>query len=188
MSSPVPELLKQLKLHIQTNVPSLKAVHEEFPPANLALQYPCVSLHQSSVEHTNLDPYALDPDAVLVPDLQNKVTTKWVVGQYDLTIQVDVWARNKVERDLVSELVYAALNPLIRPRGLSLQLTDYHNIWARYDVAANVIDDSDASVQRQEWRQRIDILAHCKVISQGTDFAMITIENQLTTPDTIPSS
>ena len=155
-----------------------------FPPANTKLVMPALSVLQQDSEYTNLQPYELSRTA---PDVNHKTTVKRIVGNYEVPLQLDLWCRNRQERQAFSELLFARLNPNIEPMGLRLQITDYHSLWVSYTTLAVHDIDDDASVQRQEWRARIEIVCSCKAVLVKDEFAIITIENQLSTPDTISS-
>ncbi len=119
-------------------------------------------------------------------DEDNTAEIKHVVGWYDLKLQIDIWCRTKPERYKIYELFFEAINPVIKPMGLSLQLSSYHNLYARYDMVGYSFGDNEQGSQRSEWRVKIEVLANCKAVRVDTEF-MITepIELKLTTPDTI---
>lgn len=180
MANAVEALTNALKAHLAT-ISGLK-VYSEFPTANQKLALPALTIFRGAPDYDNLDPYFLSKTD---PDVDNKIFVKYIVGQYDLRMQLDLWTGNKKERETLFESVFQKLNPDIIPMGLSLKLTDYHDIWARYDLVGHEFMDDEASAQRQEWRVRLELLAHVKAVLVKEEYAIITIENQLTTPDNI---
>jgi hypothetical protein len=180
MSTPVSAMVKALATHLRTL--SGLTVREGWPPANQTLTYPSLTVLTGKPTFTNEMPYELEATD---PNEDNETVVKRVVGQYDVRLQLDLWARNAYERDAQFERIFAKLNPNIDPMGLSLQLTDYHDLFARFDLVEQEFLDDEATAQRQEWRMRLTVLATCKAVLTKTEYAMIHIENNLTTPDTI---
>lgn len=187
MANPVTELVREYATHIRQSVPALAQVLEEWPVANQQLAYPSLTIFQGSPEFENLAPYELSRSEVESGLIKSLV----VVGQYDLRLQLDLWCRNKKERDDVFESLFNALNPEVlegRPMGKSLKLTNYYGIYARTEVIGHTFGDLEEGAQRQEWRVKLTVLGHVKAVREITNFAILTIENQLSTPDNIPSS
>lgn len=177
----VTALVSQLAKHMR-QVPGL-TVYEEFPTPTQELAYPCVTIFRGKPEFENLQPYPYEVGDIV----SGKRLSYMVVGQYDLRLQLDVWTRNKVERATVWESIFRQLNTQLQnseTMGLSLRLKDYHDLFARYDFIGYDVVEDEAASQRGEWRFKIDLLAHCKAILQRSDYAMITIENQLSVIDT----
>jgi hypothetical protein len=169
------EIVKRLGIHITKNCPSIKSVLEYFPEPNEKLVFPAVSITVGKPVFRALQPYEKDIGTIT----NNKADVEYVVGIYDIPIQLDLWTRNKQERDDEYELLFAALNPKIIPMGLALQLTNYYNQWCRYDVSGYENAEDEGSSQRGEWRVKVDLLSTCKAILKGKQFVMTTIENQL---------
>jgi hypothetical protein len=177
----VKSILEALGKSLKAAMPSLQAVGYEFPAPNVGLKYPSLTILAGNPVFTPLDPYLLEQS-----DTEgHKASVARVVGSYDLTLQLDLWCRDKVERANLWEEFFAAINPEITPMGLSLQLDGYYGIWCRYDLTGYALDDSEVSSQRGEWRARINVLANTRAVLEKTEFVIDTIENNLTTPDTI---
>jgi hypothetical protein len=164
-------------------MPSLSQVVYDFPAANVPLSMPSLSLFASAPEYTPLDPYPLSSSEV--DDEPTQRVLKYVVGMYDVPLQLDLWCRDKVERSNLLEEFMDAINPIIIPGGVSLQLTGYHGVWCRYDLTGFQQDDGEASSQRGEWRVRINVLANTRAVKSRTEFVMKEFETNLETPDTI---
>ena len=166
------EVIKRLRLHIKGQMPNLKDVLEDFPEPNQKLQYPSVSIFTRGPKFRALSPYVYQQGSVV----NHKAEVKWVVGIYDFNLQIDLWARNKEERNDQFNLLFNALNPNITPMGLSLQLTDYYNLWCRYDFDGYEFADGERSSQQAEFRVKLDLLATCKAIRVNKLYTMETIE------------
>ncbi len=183
MSRAVDELLSELRAHLLAQVPELLEVYAEFPEANQELVMPAASLFSNEPKFESLDPY---PHSTGEVDTDNKVQSVMIVGSYELTAQLDLWCRNKKERDTLSEKVFQALNPRVTPMGLSLRLANYYDTYGRIAVAGHAFDDSDQSAERREWRTRFDLLGDCKSVLVATDYAIVTTETTFETPNDIP--
>lgn len=158
-------------------------VYKEWPAANQKLSYPSVTLFTGQVKTMNRSPEQI---AVTTPDINNKVTATFVVGEHDFKLQVDLWCANKVQRDTVLGQIENAINAAVNDNtgnnnaaGLSLQLTDYFNDWARLDIDGMLYVDDEAAAQRQERRVKLDLLVNCRAILQRTYYAMTSIQTQI---------
>lgn len=170
------EVAKRLALYLKTATPEIKNVLEYFPEPNEKLVYPCISLTVGKPAFRALSPYEKEKTTPSA----NKSDVQYVVGIYDIIVQLDIWSRNKEERDDLYETVFNALNPNIVPMGLSLQLKDYYNQWCRYDISNYEFIESEEQSQRGEFRVKFDLLTTCKAIRFGKQYVMATIETQQT--------
>lgn len=97
------------------------------------------------------------------PEDSNKLLVDYIVGQYNLGIQVDVWTEYKAQRDDWYEKIDDVLDSQFleseQSRGLSLTMVEYFDAIARYDQVGYNYSDSEESVQRSEWRVRFNISA-----------------------------
>jgi hypothetical protein len=166
------EVIKRLQLHIKDQMPQLKDIMKDYPQPNERLQYPSLSIFTKGPKFKAFSPYVFEQS----PLVAHKSTVKWVVGQYDFNLQLDLWCRNKEERNDVFDLLFNALNPIINPMGLSLKLKDYYDLWCRYDFVGYEFADSERSAQIAEFRTRVDLLASCKTIRVNKLYVMETIE------------
>lgn len=180
----VQSLTNNLAAYLRTQVAGL-TVLTEWPGANQKLAYPSLTIFSGEPVFTPYTPYEVSRTA---PDVNNQIISTMVVGEYDVTFQLDLWCRNKLERETVFGQVFDAINQVVVPMGLSLQLTDYFNEWARYDIDRHSFVDDEAGAQRQEWRVKLSLLANVKCLKQLTSYAMITIVDTVgVTTDTIVS-
>jgi hypothetical protein len=125
-------------------------------------------------------PYELSKGNIV----NHKSNIKYVVGHYDFKLQLDFWCGLRDERFKVLQQFFDALNKEVEPMGLSLALPDYHGVFARFDYVGYSFPDSEEASQRGEWRVKVSLLGHCKVVAEKSR-AIITepIENNLTTDD-----
>lgn len=175
-------IVNQLATYLQSAMPELAQVLEDWPAASQVLKYPSLTIFSNKPTLMNLMPYELSRSA---PDLQNRTVVKWIVGEYDFKLQLDLWAASKKERNDLYDLFFQKFNRDINPMGLGLQLEKYHGIWCRYDMTGYSFEDGEAASQRREWRAKIDIVANCRAILEQTLYAMKVIETDVETPDTI---
>lgn len=176
IASVTEEIGKRLAAHLEASIPSLKKSKLEFPEPNEKLDYPCLTIDIGKADFRALQPYEMEAPGALV---DHKAEVKWVVGIYDFPIQLDLWTRNKEERDNIFHLLSEALNPNITPMGLSLRLTDYYNLWCRYDVTGHDTPDTERASQQGEFRCKIDLLANCKAVRVNKSRIMETIQTDL---------
>lgn len=174
---------ENLKSYLLTKVPALAQVLTEWPEANQQIKYPSLVILGNNPQYFNLMPYSVK---ITDPDDDKKVIVTHVVGQYELNMQLTAWCRNKKERQDIHEALFLALNPQVDPPGLVLQLSDYFDTFASYDISGHELPDDEESAQRREWRVTIQVLGHVKAIIEKEEFSMTTIEQTLETPDTIP--
>lgn len=174
----VQSVLLNLVAYIKAQVPALTVLNE-FPAANVKLTYPSLSVFSQPAKFTNHMPVVL---ATTTP-VAGQVTATEDVGEYDLKMQLDLWTRTKPERDTILGQVLDAINAAVadttgnnNSMGLQLQLADYFNEWARYDIDGHQYLDDEAAAQRQERRVKIDVLANVRAIRQRTYYAMSHIQ------------
>lgn len=171
INDPIEECGNALEAYLKKAMPSLNQIIHDFPNPNEDLIYPSLSItHDAANAFTPLMPYeVLQED----PDVNNSADILWIVGQWDFKIQLDFWARNKVERDILFSKFFSAFNPQIEPMGLSLKLSQYFNLWARYDLTSYTHKDDEQASQRQEWRTMIGLNVHAKHALTQRQFIII---------------
>ena len=163
---------KVLAAYLLANVQGLKQALDEFPPSTLKMDLPSVSVFASSnAEFRPLMPYL---DAAPTVVVNNKSKLRWVVGIYDFTLQLDLWARNKEERDDIFDSLFNALNPKIDPMGLVLPMPEYFNQLCDYLYVGHNFEDSEVRAQRDEWRVTLKLLVTCKAIRERSEFIIVT--------------
>lgn len=179
-------VIEALGTHLKTSIPALEQVIYDFPAANIQLKYPSLSIISGNPQFLpECGPYILDQDDT---GTNHKAKVRRVVGTYEFNLQLDFWCRDKVERNKIYDAFFQAFNPEVDPMGLNLQLSRYHDIWCRFDQTGYRYEDSEISSQRGEWRVIVTLLAQCRAVLEKEEFIIETIENNLTTPDTIETA
>lgn len=165
-------------------VNDLEEYYPEFPQPNRSIEMPSVSLLFSSPSFSpDQCPNPVSPvDPLAIQNSQADVN--WIVGQYDGNLQLDLWARNKEERDDLFDAIFNALNPNIRPMGLTLELEDYFNVLCDYLYVGHDIEDSEITSQTDEWRVTFRLLVTCKAVRKRKEFIIEESELQLSTAPT----
>lgn len=153
----------------------------EWPYANQKLTYPSVSIFAVDPRYTNFPPRIVTKTP---PDVNNQSTVTYEVGAWDYTIQLDLWCRNKVERNTVLGQLADAINPSPGngSAGLALTLASYYNEIARLDIDRQKYVQDESASQRQEWRGLITLLVNVRAIKQQTMYAIKSLEVDLGVP------
>lgn len=157
---PIEILLFAFGEYLQENLGELTQVLNEFPTPNIELQYPSITLDHGQPQFQAEMPYELSLGTT--DKVTNQANLVWICGQYDLTVQADLWTRSAPERNLLYARFMRAFNNQINPMGLSLKLNDYYGLYARLDVSGFQHMDDEQSSQREEWRTKVSILATLK--------------------------
>lgn len=175
--------VKTLAKYLQEQLPDVKIL-EEWPDPKTEMTLPCISIltvgtpvysHRFPVIHKKVD------------DEENPVnkTVVYIVGQYDAKVQVDLWTDYKGRRDELYERVMDAFSRQFidfdLATGLSLELVDYHETFARYDQVGYTYMDSADNSQRAEWRAKIDIEVNYPKLVEKSESIMeeITLKNRI---------
>jgi len=164
-----------LKRYLEQNVDGIAQVVEGWPDRNIELEYPSISIiNMGNPTISHVQPYIYEVSGVKrkIPDDSNinNDIVDFVVGYYENIIQVDIWAEYKAQRGTFFDLVQAAFDKDFidnhGPTGLSLVLTEYYDVIARFDQLRYNYVDSEDSTQRSEWRVKMDIQVHFPKIIQ----------------------
>ena len=173
---------KALGVHLLKNVKGLRDFYDEFPAANRSVRTPSVSIIVSSddfraVNHKIPQKSTVAPSpATVTGEDQKKQQVNWVVGIEDFTLQLDIWARNKEERDDLVQSVFNAMNPEIDPSGLRLVLDEYFGQLCDYLTINRKNGDTEERSQTDEWRSTWEILATCKAVQTREEFVIETTD------------
>ena len=163
----VPKVLGE---YLKSNVSGIREYYDEFPNASMSMRTPSVSVITKSYEFSpEMNPYktkAVDPGDIVA----NKAKVLYVVGDYEVGIQLDIWCGSKEERDDYFDAVFNALNPLISPMGLTLNMDEYFGCLCDYLYVGHEFADSEERSQRDEWRATLSLLATCKAIRDRKEF------------------
>lgn len=164
---------KALSTYLKANVLGLIEAYDEFPSSNLKIKMPSISIFASSnAEFRSLMPYVEKKAGSAGGPViaANKAKIRWIVGIYDLTLQLDIWTRNKEERDDIFDSLFNALNPKIAPMGLVLKLDEYFNQLCSYEYIGHTMQDSGERADRDEWRMTVNVLVTCKAVRERSEF------------------
>ena len=173
------EVIRRLGVYLKASVTDLCQVLEDWPESNMDLKYPSLTIFSGATPKlTPCAPWQLSDVAA---DGNNQAVNKYVIGQYDFSLQLDLWCSSKVSRHkLYEKMVLAFSGPFIDgtsdTTGIGLNLTDYHNIMCRYDLTGYKFDDSEAGSQRKEWRVKLDVLANCRAVVERQQYIIIETE------------
>jgi len=149
-------------------------IYREWPAANKEMALPALSLLTVAPRFTRCAPYVLSKTT---PDVDNNAVVKWCVGQYDLSIQMDIWTAYKAQRNALYEAVFNFFQGQ-GDAGFNVALTEYHNAICGYQQTSYSLGDDEERSSREEWRARFTIEATCRAIVSKTE-AIITEVPQL---------
>ena len=141
--------IKALLKHIEDNVAVIEKLYPEWPNFNDKLVTPSVSIITAGTpEYINkpIEDTIIGND----PDNVNNVLVLQSIGEYNKRLQLDIWCEYKNQRSTIIELLFDCINKDYidnnNPAGLSLTLSDYHDVIARYDIVSyNYLDNEDGS-------------------------------------------
>jgi hypothetical protein len=161
---------KALGKYLLDNVEGLKEYYDQFPAPNMSINTPSVSiLMKAPVFSPRAEIYPVeDINPLNITD--NKSRVDWVVGEYEVKIQMDLWARNKEERDDLTDALFNGLNPDIQPMGLRLVLDEYFYCIADYLYVGHNFEDNEITAQTDDWRTTFEILVTCKAVRTRKEF------------------
>lgn len=161
-------VLSALSQHLLEKMPLLEKVLLQFPEANDELQYPCISLTipgDMTLRSQFPEQFAQGDTA------EHKAAVKYDVGDYSCDIQADLWCGSKQERHELYEELFRAFSAQLPIMGLTLPLTEYHGVLARYDLSVlSFPNDDESASQRKEWRGIVRILAQFQAIREQDEF------------------
>lgn len=179
-------IVKGLADYLLANMPSLKKAYYNFPNPTEKLEYPALSVFTRTPTFTPISPYVIGKTEPT--EVERQVTVTKVIGRYDFTLQVDLWTAYKAQRDQLYEEMFLALSQDPEVPGLSLELSEYYDEWARFDIDQPEFVDDESGSQRNEWRVIVRVQANCRAVREYLAHLMETIENNLETPDVIEES
>jgi len=146
---------------LSEKLPGMKILTEWPDPKEvLALPFLSIITRGTPVYFHN---YKTIVKVVDIPESDNK-TVVYKVGHYDSNIQIDLWADYKSTRAELYDLVMAAFDSQWleseQSTGLSLELVDYHNTFARYDQSGYTYMDNEENSKISSWRVKIDVMVN----------------------------
>lgn len=176
LSMPVESAVDALSEYLKPKMPEIVTLIQDFPSANISLKYPAMTFSHNTPDPVftpQSPPYEFSRG---LPDANGKTLIQLVKGQWDFSIQVDMWARNKPERDKLFAHFFSVFNNMENPAGLSLQVKKHFNTWARYDLDHFKHFDDGETSQQGIWRTMLTVLVNLKHIVEGPLNTMKTID------------
>lgn len=174
--------VEALAIHLRAQISGLTVI-EEWPYGNQALTYPALSIFAGKSTRAPMLP--VETVAVTAPDVDNKVVATEVVAEYDLTMQLDLWTRNKLERKQQLAKLLTVFTAEMTDNtganncdGLTLILANYFNMPVRYEIQSHEHKDDEQAAERQERRETIMVIVNLREIRTRTYYAMRQIQTQ----------
>ena len=127
----------------------------EFPRPDQGLDTPSISLITAN---SNLIP--LQPTIAEKTIDGDTVNATIIMGEYEIDIQLDLWASYKTERAKFFDKIVNVFNRSFADNGtqsLMLTMTEYYNQIAQYELRGHRIGGDEESSLKGEWRVSIDI-------------------------------
>lgn len=174
---------KALAAFLKAQMPSIRQAYDDFPTPNQDLDMPCLSVFQKNPSYGPCMPYEIYKGPILP---NNTAIIRRVVGFWDFSMQVDLWAPTKVQRDELMEELVLAFN-VGRVPGINLKMADYFDMYATFTFSKVETFEDSAASQRGEWRAVATMLAQSRAVVETTEAIMTVIENNLTVVDNIPA-
>lgn len=175
-------IVRQLKMALYDKMPELQSVIEEWPKPNEQLKYPCVSIQWGSANFAPCAPYVWQQGQK--NDI-HRASVLWVNGQWEWELQLDLWARSKNERHELVESIQRAFASQFPVMGLSLELSDYYKVTARYELSSIAFEDSEVGAQTREWRAMMSVRAHCHSIYEKVENVMTAVDVEVQATENI---
>ena len=168
-------VLESLGAYLKSNISGLKQVIHGFPEPNLNMRFPSISVLSKRPIYNNVQPYEFSKGQVSGA----KAKVKFVVGQYDWKLQVDLWERTREEVDDLYERFFLALNKDIpESTGLVLTMDKYHGNTCEYTQTGVEPKTKSGESTRKQWRISVDLIANCMAIVEKDQY--IITQQQIT--------
>lgn len=147
-------------------IDGIEQVLREWPTPNTALKTPSISLSTASATIHGRLPTVV---SAMPSDVQEQVNSLFIVGEYELQIQLDIWTEYAPQREefygKVSDLFYSQIVDG-RGSGLKLALPNYHGAFVQYDLNAYRYLDNPEMAIKGEWRISCDVSASFAKLKQ----------------------
>lgn len=166
---------KSLKAYLNTEVPELLKITDEFPDPSELLKYPALTIFIGKPVTTPYDPFVLSQGAT---NGSNQALVARVVAEWDIPLQLDLWCNSKIQRRTIHQKLFNAINKRQVPMGLDLLLTNYFSQYASFQIRSFAPKSDEASSQRKEWRYLIDVVCTVNHIMEKMEYVAVTLDNQ----------
>ena len=167
-ASPITEVTRELAKYIENNMDKIVSVNDEWPNPNEELETPSMTITSVSPEYVDHPPTVISKKELA----SGKLKVLYEIGQYNLRMQLDIWADYKDQRGELYEQFDNAFNKAFleqdKPRGLILNLPNYHNQLVNYTQMGYNFPDSENNSQTGEWRVKIDLIVNFRRVKEVT--------------------
>ncbi len=175
LNAPVELCSDALEAYFRKHMSELKDVIQDFPTPNIPLVFPSLAITNSADDgcYSSLSPYETEEPE---PTELLSQTSVFVVGHWDFKMYLDFWCSSQPDRNKIFAKANELLNPDVETMGLRLQLPNYHDAWASFDVSGIRHEDKEVSAQTGEWRVTITLLVHAPHLREAKEFLIKTVE------------
>ena len=183
MTAQVSDVVTRFVEHLKEGIPMLKQVYDEFPRPDEDILVPSISvITVGNGRIMNNMPTLLEVRGVQDSD---KITTFYRTGEYDLDLQVDIWAEYKQTRakifDQLSSLLIAGSETQGIDHGVALELDrEGYNYLARYEITDYNYLDGENMAAKSEWRATVSVQCNFPKIDKTVTSRMENIELEST--------
>lgn len=180
VGDPMELAMSTLQEFIASAFPELKVIGE-WPYGNDKLKYPSLTITLAGTPKRMPEmPYQV---LITTPDENNKVLVNEVVASWDCSLQLDLWARDKLQRKQYTDKLISLFNSQETDSsgkenadGLSIQSAPLFNEFVRYEIDTVTPMDDEAAAQRQERREKIVVLVNFREVRQRTYYAILSTQ------------
>ena len=149
--------IEALADYLMKNVSGIKTVIPEWPPTNIELEYPAISIvSEGEVTYMPLMEQTVHSRTI---DDNGVARTIYNCSQIDQRLQIDLWVAYKSHRGLFFDRIMDAFNREYldegKPLGLNLKMSNYYDAFARYNQIGYNYVDGESSSQMREFRVMI---------------------------------
>lgn len=174
--------VKSLAASILTADLGFNSIIQEWPTPNQVLTLPALSIINQPSRFFRKAAQVLNVGTVTAHEAE----ALYDVGDFEMNMQLDIWAKTKLERSRLYQSLFDLLNGNFEKNCYALQMTDYHNQWATYQQVGHEFVNSSENGSRSEYRAivRLEVLSRA-VLAKTEYIATQVPEVILTTPNTI---
>ena len=159
------------------------AIYDEWPNHNETMALPALSINCTNARFKrSSNPEQLTQGSVV----DNIATSTYFIGDYDLNVQLDIWARYKPERATLYRELFDLLQAPLDGSGLIISLPNYFSQKVALTEVGHRLPDSPELSSRQEWRATLEFEASVNAVVSRDEYIMTEVpEITFTTPNQI---
>lgn len=185
--NPKTAVVDELIAFLKRELPGIGSTSSEWPEPGQAIVYPALAVITRgdaifTPQKKREDLSARGDDYEVSPG-KPRIATRYVVGRWEIPLQIHLWAVSKIERTKLDMLMVVALNAR-EGGGLALRLKQSFGEWATITMQKARYNDTEESTQRKEWRVIVDVVADCNALVAKVDPVILTTEVQSETSTT----